>query len=367
MTEQPTKETKKQGNKIGTYTIVFGVIIAIIIVAALSTFVFNKSLAAKSVSVENLTNYGQAPNFQDISAWINSPALNISQLRGKVVLIDFWTYSCINCIRSIPHIEAWYNAYGNNGLVIVGVSTPEFQFEHNYSNVNAAVQKFGIKYPVALDNNYGTWDAYNNQYWPAEYLIDKNGDVRYFSFGEGDYNQTELVIRALLQNAGYVVQANLTSVPLGINFSGIGTAETYLGYQTARAAIGNVGGFNAGNISNYTFSGNLRNNTAYFSGEWLSEPDGMVAVSNSKLFIIYKARNVNIVASGNNSNITVKLDGKNLTEGYLGSDTKLVGNQAIADINSSRLYNIVNASTYGWHELEIDAKPGFKIYTFTFG
>ena len=124
------------------------------------------------------------------------PPLNITQLKGKVVLIDFWTYSCINCIRSIPHLNAWQREYGGNGLVIIGVSTPEFQFEHNYSNVYAAVKKFNITYAVALDNNYSTWDAYGNEYWPAEYLIDKNGDIRYASFGEGDYNTTENVIRA---------------------------------------------------------------------------------------------------------------------------------------------------------------------------
>lgn len=364
MSEQTTEKPKP---KLSIYLLVFGIIAVIIIVAALSTLVFNKHLTTKSVSVSNLTDYGPAPNIQGISAWINSPPINITNLRGKVVLIDFWTYSCINCIRSIPHINAWYNAYGNNGLVIIGVSTPEFQFEHNYTNVYDAVQKFGIKYPVALDNNYSTWDAYGNEYWPAEYLIDKNGNVRYVSFGEGDYNQTELVIRALLQNANYTVQANLTDVPLGVNFSGIGTPEIYLGYQTARAPIGNKNGFSAANISNYSFSGALQNNTVYFSGLWYSVPDGMIAVNGSKLFLIYDAKNVNIVASGNDSNITIKLDGKNLSQSYLGSDDRLVNGKAVATINQSRLYNIVSAPSYGWHEVEIDANRGFKIYTFTFG
>src|SRR5271154_6289780 len=173
--------------KISPYILVFGGIVVIIVIFGLSTLVFNQNLGAKNVSLANLQNLGPAPNLTGGSAWINSQPLSISKLKGKVVIVDFWTYSCINCIRSIPHLEAWYNAYGNNGLVIIGVSTPEFQFEHNYSNVDAAVKKFGITYPVALDNNYGTWDAYSNQYWPAEYVIDTNGDVRYFSFGEGDY------------------------------------------------------------------------------------------------------------------------------------------------------------------------------------
>lgn len=362
------KEKPKQKFHISIYIIVFGVIAVLIIVAGLSTFVFNKNLSAKNVSLGNLTNYGPAPNIQGISAWINSPPLNISKLKGKVILVDFWTYSCINCIRSIPHLNAWESEYGNNGLVIIGVSTPEFQFEHNYSNVYNAVQRFGIKYSVALDNNYSTWDAYDNQYWPADYLIDKNGDVRYVSLGEGDYNQTEQVIRELLQNAGYVVPSNLTSVPLGVNFSGIETPEIYLGYARAREPIGNSQGFVPNQIVNYTYQNVTQNNTVYFSGEWYNYADSMIAVNNnSKLFLVYKAANVNMVASGNYSNIAVKLDGQNLTQQYLGSDVHLSNGEAVATINASRLYNIVSAPTYVWHRVEIDASQGFRIYTFTFG
>jgi thiol-disulfide isomerase/thioredoxin len=363
---EEVKEKRKL--KIITYVLVFGIIAVIIVIAALSTFVFNKNLSSTKISIESLQNYGPAPNVQGISAWINSPPLNISQLKGKVVLIDFWTYSCINCIRTIPHLNAWYNAYGNNGLVIIGVSTPEFQFEHNYTNVYSAVERFGIKYPVALDNNYSTWDAYNNQYWPADYLIDKNGDIRYVSFGEGNYNQTEAVIRELLQNAGYVVQANFTNVPVNVTYSKIDSPELYLGYSTARSPIGNSQGFAGGQIVNYTVPNVTENNTAYFSGSWYNAPDSMIAINNnSKIFLIYNAKNVNIVASGNYSNVTVKLDGKNLTSQYLGSDVKLYNGRAVATINSSRLYNLVAGPSYGTHEIEIDASKGFRIYTFTFG
>lgn len=353
--------------KINLYLLTFGIIAIILVLAALSTTVFNQKPSAKPVSVVNLTNYGPAPQLIGGSDWINSKPLNLTQLRGKVVLIDFWTYSCINCIRSIPHLEAWYKAYGNNGLVIIGVHTPEFQFEHNYTNVYEAVQRFGITYPVVLDNNYSIWDAYYNQYWPADYLIDKNGDVRYVVFGEGDYNQTEEVIRALLENANYTVPPNLTNVPLGVNFSGIGTPELYLGFARARAPIGNSQGFVPNQTVDYSFTHISNNNTVYFSGEWYNLPDSMVAVNNSKIFLTYDAKNVNIVASGNYSNITVRLDGKNLQEDYLGSDVSLHNGEAIATINSSRLYNIVSAPSYGWHTVEIDAGPGFRIYTFTFG
>ncbi|MGH7234681.1 MAG: cytochrome c biogenesis protein/redoxin, partial [Candidatus Saccharimonadales bacterium] len=139
-----------------------------------------------------------APQFVGLTNWINSKPLNLAKLNGKVVLVDFWTFSCINCIRTLPYLEKWYAAYHDRGLVIVGVNTPEFAFEHNPANVRAAVTKFGIKYPVALDNNYDTWNAYNNDSWPADYLIDKQGNIRYVSQGEGDYNITEEAIQELL-------------------------------------------------------------------------------------------------------------------------------------------------------------------------
>ncbi|MDE1854887.1 MAG: redoxin domain-containing protein [Candidatus Micrarchaeota archaeon] len=347
------------------YVVAFGIVALIILLAAASTFVFNQA-PSQNVSLSNLSNYGPAPNVQGIAAWINSPPLNISQLHGKVVLIDFWTYSCINCIRSIPHLNAWYNAYGNNGLVIIGVSTPEFGFEHNYTNVLNAVNQFGIKYPVALDNNYDTWTAYNNHYWPADYLIDKNGDVRYAAFGEGGYNQTEEAIRALLENAGYTVRANLTSVPLGINFSGIGTPEIYLGWDTARQPIGNSQGFSPNKTVDYSTPSITQNSTVYFSGSWYNAPDGMISVNGSKLFLVYRAKNVNVVASGN-STLTVKLDGSGLPGDYLGNDDQLVNGTAQARVGAARLYNIVSGPGYAWHRLEIDASPGFKVYTFTFG
>lgn len=350
----------------------FGIIAALVLVAAFSTFAFNKNLAnssPKNISAANLTNYGPAPNLQGISGWINSGPINISQLKGKVVLVDFWTYSCINCIRSIPHLNAWYGAYGANGLVIIGVHTPEFQFEHNYSNVYSAVQRFGVRYPVALDNNYSTWDAYGNQYWPADYLIDRNGNVRYVVFGEGNYNQTEAVIRELLQNAGYKIQQNLTSVPLGVNFSQIGTPEIYVGYSRARAPIGNGQGFAPNRTVNYSFTAISKNNTVYFSGNWYNAPDSMIAGGNgSKVFLVYYAKKLNIVADGNSSTmIGVKVDGSSEQQDYLGADVHLSNGTAIAAVNSSRLYNIVSAPSAGWHTIEIDASKGFRLYTFTFG
>ena len=196
------QEAKKM--KMNVYIIVFGLIAVIVVLAAISSFLIQPA-PASNVSLANLQNYGPAANIQGISAWINSPPLNMSQLKGKVVIVDFWTYSCINCIRTIPFLNALEKEYGKYGLVIIGVSTPEFQFEHNLTNVENAVKMFNITYPVALDNNYSTWEAYNNHYWPADYFVDKNGNIRYESFGEspGAFNQTQQVVRELLKNANY--------------------------------------------------------------------------------------------------------------------------------------------------------------------
>src|SRR5919201_46045 len=145
-----------------------------------------------------LADYGRAPDFSHISHWLETPGdrpLSLASLRGKVVLVDFWTYSCINCLRTLPHLEAWDRAYREDGLVIVGVHTPEFAFEHVLSNVRAAVKRLDVRYPVALDNDYATWNAYANEYWPAEYLIDRDGRLRHTHFGEGEYDQTEATIR----------------------------------------------------------------------------------------------------------------------------------------------------------------------------
>jgi thiol-disulfide isomerase/thioredoxin len=142
-----------------------------------------------------------APEFSGIERWLNSPPLSMGALRGKVVLLDFWTYTCINCIRTLPHVKSWHEKYKDKGLVVVGVHTPEYPFERSTANVQAAIKRFGIAYPVAQDNRYATWQAYDNQYWPAVYLIDRQGRIAYTHFGEGAYEQTEARIRALLDQA----------------------------------------------------------------------------------------------------------------------------------------------------------------------
>lgn len=363
--------------KISIYVIVFAVIVAVIAIAAVSSFVFNKNFTTtKNVTLSNLTNYGQAPNIRGISAWINSPPLNITKLKGKVVVVDFWTYSCINCIRTIPFLNALQNEYGNDGLVIIGVHTPEFQFEHNLTNVQNAVKRFNITYAVALDNNYSTWDAYSNQFWPADYIIDKNGTIRYESFGESptDFNQTQQVIRELLVQAGYTIPANGVSVKDAINFTQNISPEMYLGYEELESGrtnyIGDLQGIQPNETTNYTIRNISTQYPIYLSGEWYNAPDSMIATSNnSRIILFYRAKSVNIVASGNNgvANITILLNGTIPQTNYIGSDVKISGNSAKIQVSNSRLYNLISGPSYGVHELEINATPGFRIYTFTFG
>ena len=357
--------------KRNAYVIVFGIVAIIVVAAAISTLFTPQGSAQPTGNPLTLPNYGPAPDFQGIAAWINSPALHISQLRGKVVLVDFWTYSCINCIRTIPYLNAWYKEYGNDGLVIVGVHTPEFTFEKNYSNVLTAVNNFQIKYPVALDSSYGTWNAYGNQYWPADYVIDANGSIRYKQFGEGNYNGTESVIRELLQSAHYSVPSATaydTVNGTSVDFSQIGTPELYVGYATARQPIGNAQGFSPGQVADYTVQGELQPNYVYFTGDWYSANDSMIAAgNNAKVYLLYDAKSVNIVAQGNDTLIVVSLDGNTPSQSFLGKDLSLEGGSAFAYVRMARLYNIVNGPSYGEHEVVITASPGFRLYTFTFG
>ena len=178
------------------------------------------------------------PEFSQITAWINSPGMSSSDLRGKVVLVDFWTYSCVNCIRTLPYVTQWYEKYKDQGLVVVGVHTPEFSFEKEVSNIRQAVLRHGIHYPVAVDNDYGTWNAYNNRYWPAHYLIDARGRIRQEHFGEGNYEETEQAIQALLAEAKLLHKPVNLEAPKGsVDFYKIHSFETYIGSMAALCKI----------------------------------------------------------------------------------------------------------------------------------
>jgi thiol-disulfide isomerase/thioredoxin len=334
------------------------------------------SISNVKLSIDK-SQFRKAPEFTGITSYINTNQTKLSDLKGKVILVDFWTYSCINCIRTLPHLVDWNQKYSNKGLVIVGVHSPEFEFEKNINNVKQAVARFGIKYPVLLDNDHETWNAYQNSYWPRKYLVDSDGYIRYDHIGEGGYAETENAIRNLLaersdQQGLEISNPNQTKLIVSgvpsVDFNQIKTPELYFGYQYARAQLGNIEGFNPEKTVNYTIpSSNLETNVIYLQGLWKNNPDNMELVGpDGKITLVYSAKSVNIVAGGKGQ-VAVREDGKGVqtNNSSKGNDTDAEGKLSI---DGQRLYNIADNTNYGNHQIEIAAKgPGFKIYTFTFG
>lgn len=320
------------------------------------------------------SNFRVAPDLKGISNYINTEPVTLANFEGKVVLVDFWTYSCINCIRTIPYLNAWHEKYSDDGLVIIGVHTPEFDFEKNPDNVKAAVSKFGIKYAVAQDNDRETWKAYENRYWPRKYLVDDEGYIRYDHIGEGSYAETEKVIQSLLQeraaNLGMTVDIDTSTAKpqdaQDVNFSRVNTPELYFGYQYARAQLGNPEGFNPGQTVTYALDDDTEivPNRIYLSGDWENRADSMKLKSQTgKIVLEYSAKAVNIVAGGSGT-VHVAEDGKPLAE----ATGKHVGEDGSFEVDGQQLYNLVSHSSYGEHRLVIDiVGEGFEIYTFTFG
>jgi cytochrome c biogenesis protein CcdA/thiol-disulfide isomerase/thioredoxin len=293
-----------------------------------------------------LPDYGRAPDFGGIDQWLNSKPLTMAQLRGKVVLIDFWTYSCINCLRTLPHLEAWDRMYRQAGLVIVGVHTPEFAFEHVPSNVRAATKRLGVRYPVALDNGYGTWNAYGNQYWPAEYLIDRQGHVREAHFGEGNYGQTEESIRSLL---GEKLASPASDRLRDLTPSGPLTPESYLGY-------GRIDRFTGSKIypnkeATYAFPAALGRDDFAYAGRWTVQVQRIVAGQDARLKLRYYARKVYLVLGGTGT-VRVLVDGHP---------------HGVVHVTSDRLYTLVDRSSIDDAVLELRFSPGVSAYSFTFG
>ena len=250
------------------------------------------ALAAVSATPKGaLPDYGLAPPIHAGGDWINSKPLTLAELRGKVVLIDFWTYSCINCLRTLPHVKAWYATYRKDGLVVIGVHTPEFAFEHVASNVKAAVKRLGITYPVVQDNDYKTWDNYANEYWPAEYLIDKSGHIRHTHFGEGEYPQTEQIIRRLLDAKGPMATSIADMTPTGLM-----TPETYLGY----ARLADYGGTTVkpDKVATYVLPRTLAQNEVSYGGQWTIGAQQVVAGKDATIGLHFHAEDVYVVLGG---------------------------------------------------------------------
>jgi thiol-disulfide isomerase/thioredoxin len=301
----------------------------------------------------NLPNLGRAPNFTGITSWFNTPGnqpLSLSDLKGKVVLVDFWTYSCINCQRALPHVESWYSDYKNDGLVIVGVSSPEFAFEHEVSNVKSAASGLGIDYPVAVDDNLATWDAYNNEYWPAEYLIDPTGIVRAYDFGEGGYGTMESNIRMLLAANGVTDLPARTDVPDKTPTSEALTPESYVGYDRLDNEVGTSVAQDKSIV--YHPPASIPSNSLAFGGTWAVHSEEATAGSNATLGLQFTADDVYLVMSGHGT-VGVAYNGRHLTTLDVGGIPKL--------------YTLLSGSSLQTGVLTLTVSPGVEAYDFTFG
>ncbi len=307
-----------------------------------------KQLVAKKTpttgSTAGLPDYGVAPALRPDGSWFNSEPLTLRELRGKVVLIDFWTYSCINCLRTLPHLKAWDEAYRSRGLAIVGVHTPEFAFEHVAANVGDAVKRLGIRYPVVQDNEFGTWNAFANQYWPAKYMIDRAGHIRYVHFGEGSYDETEALIRKLL-GATDVTAKKVADT----STHDLTTAESYLGYERlARYAGTRV---QRNRLATYAFPERLPADNLAYDGKWRVEAEQIVAGDDARLRLHFHASDVYLVLGGKGL-VRVLVDGR---------PTKTV------PVDEHRLYTLRSSKKLVDGLLELRFTPGVQAYAFTFG
>jgi cytochrome c biogenesis protein CcdA/thiol-disulfide isomerase/thioredoxin len=294
---------------------------------------------------------GNGREFEGISHWLNTPGerpLTLAGLRGKVVLIDFWTYSCINCIRTLPHLRAWYDAYRRYGFTIVGVHTPEFAFEHVLSNVRQATHDLHVSWPVALDNDYKTWTAYSNEYWPADYLVDARGRIRSVHFGEGDYGEIEAEIRGLLAERGSSLAARRVAVA-DRTPTDVTTPESYLGYIRLERYAGSP--VHEDQAAQYTLPFTLPQNELAYGGVWKVGGERILAVRDARLRLHFHARNVYLV-----------LGGKGRVDRFV--DGKPVGSIAV---RGDRLYTILSGVAVRDGILELRFSPAVDAYAFTFG
>ena len=346
------------------------------------------------VSTEGLVIGGEvgnrAPEFQGIANWIDSEPLIMEELQGKVVLIDFWTYTCVNCIRTFPFLRDWNAKYSDKGLVIVGVHTPEFDFEKLTKNVEESIAEYNLTWPVAQDNDFGTWRAYSNRFWPAKYLVDSSGVVRYTHFGEGAYIETEEQIRDLLQEAG----ADLSEIQVG-EFDGLQadaraytvdpatrlTREIYGGFDRNATAqgiyIAHVEYYEGPNQDRiYTDPGEHQNNFMYLQGPWVSGPENLrhgrtTTDYSDYIGLKFVATSVNAVIDpdgGEPFEVQVTIDGRPLRSDEAGADIVIEDGRSFFHVDEPRMYEVVALPEFGGHELKLSSNsPDFAFFAFTFG
>ena len=337
-----------------------------------------------------------APELTGTQAWINSGPLKIHDLRGKVVLIDFWTYTCINCIRTFPYLKIWHSKYADDGLVIIGVHAPEFQFERKLENVQQAVTDYGISWPVVQDNEFETWKVYRNRSWPAKYLIDKGGILRYFHFGEGAYAKTERQIRDLLEEAGADLSSSIFDPLEGADqevdstfLDTIGaeiTAELYGGYERG-CSLASVYSNSSVDDSQYCRSkdkvvfyqdpGDHKKHKLYLQGAWLAEKENLRHGRDTSKFedymvLQFAAKSVNVVLKPEEDQpfkVLVTMDGEYLNEFNKGQDVVIEGDgRSFLHVDKSRMYRVIEAPRYGTYEVKLSSNSSnFVVFAFTFG
>ncbi len=320
-----------------------------------------------TVDVENLPVGRPAPEIR-AKGWLNSPALSAGDLAGKVVVYDFWTYSCVNCVRTLPYLRAWHDRYRGDGLVLIGVHSPEFDFEKDHGNVEQATARLNVTWPVALDDHMVIWDAFANRYWPAKWITDRQGRIRYFHPGEGNYVETENVIRTLLGVDASSPRAHDPKEPKRVPDEVLQniTQETYLG--TERGSVAEAG-------QHAYAPGELRLHQPALTGTWQGESQRIRSVSSdASLSLRYLAREVNLVmASGPPGrgpvDVTVELDGKPLPEGFRTADSRVDDQGATyVRVQASNLYRLALGPRVDEHTLRLTPRtPGLEAFAFTFG
>ena len=316
---------------------------------------------------------GRLPGFNGATSWLNSPPLSVEDLRGKVVLVDFWTYTCINWLRTLAYVRAWYEKYAD-GLVVVGVHTPEFPFERDVDNVRWAAENMDVKYPIAVDSSYAVWDAFSNHYWPAVYVADAEGRIRHHQYGEGGYEECERVVQRLLRDAGGDDIDDLVTVsPAGFevqpDWANLGTPETYLGYDQAQN-FASPGGAKLDQARTYDAPGSLRLNQWALAGDWgIGRRAAVSDAAGASIAFRFQARDVHLVmgprARGASGPFRVSLDGQPPGDAH-GLDVDAEGRGTVAQ---QRLYQLIRKhGAIAESTIEI-AFPsgGVEAYSFTFG
>jgi thiol-disulfide isomerase/thioredoxin len=303
-----------------------------------------------------------AAEFTGLDGWLNSRPLTVSGLHGKVVLVDFWTFSCVNCVRTFPHLQHLKDTYGNRGLVIVGVHSPEFDFEKQPANVAAAVKRLSVTWPVALDPQMNTWNAYGNQYWPAEYLIDQSGRVAYLHDGEGDYDITESAIAALLGTGG----PSPTPAPPTPDVSSQ-TPELYAGSARGQQLGDGEGYASVGRPTNYPGSTTPSDtDRIVVGGTWADHSQYLVSTAPGHVLLNFSARDLYLVAGPDSSSpvhVTVSVDGGAVAAAQLGPDLTASG----LDVAGQQLFHLLTGEGGNRHVIDLAVPAGFRLYTFTFG